>query len=601
MRRYVPSLLASGTLLLGALAGFGGSAAAAHQPVVFTTIDENHGISPGSPINPYNPTGNSYDTYNSLQLAYFTYSPTNPDSFWPALAQKWKVSNGGTTVTVWLQPNARWSNGQPVTAQDVLASAALWFTQDDAQWYDLGSVKVLGPKEVQFSEVPGAHYLLFEHFLLQHPIVPASYWDKVIPKNIWTTIGQLESKNSKVAQQANNYLTNVLGKKLIADGPKQDISAGPFVIKRITPAEVLMVKNPYFFDANQIHVDEVVMRNYTGNQQIWNYQIAGQLDFTPYTSMPTSVLDRILATPGNVKVTAPSYVAAALSFNQNIYPYGNILVRWALAHVIDRQAVQQIGEPVSGSVSQYSDGMVDSATQQWLTPGQLKLLNPYRYNLAEATRLLDKAGFKLVNGQWMMPNGKPWTATIYDVSGFSDWIEAGNVIAKEMTAFGIPTQVQIVPTYSEYVQNMEDGKYAVGFWIMALGPNPYSAFNRIYGTSDGYQVVGGKVIHEAPNSSTGVNFLDTPETLKVPGDGFINPGNLTYQLSQTISPKRMQPWVAKLALATNRNLPMYTLWNYILVEFVDTSRFTHFPGNNNGLLQYGAGLWMMQGYVQPRH
>jgi peptide/nickel transport system substrate-binding protein len=600
MRRYAGSSLALAAVLLGTAAAWGGAAAAAPTPTVFTTIDESHPISPGSPINPWNPTGNSFDTFDSVQLAYFTYSATDPNSFWPALAQRWQLSNHGNTLTVWLQPNARWSNGQPVTAQDVLVSAAIWFTQGLAQSFDLGSVKILGPKEVQFNEVPGANYQLFEHYLLQQTVVPASAWSSVLPKNIWTIIGQLQSKNKTVAEKANNYLTNVLGKKVIAFGPKHDISDGPFVIKSLNPGEVLLVKNPYFWDAKAIKVDEVVIRNYTGNEQIWNYLISGQLDFAPYTAMPTSVLNRILATPGNVKVEATSYVAAALAFNQNVYPFGDARVRWALAYAINRQAVQQIGEPVSGSPSVWSDGMVDAATRQWLSPAQIRLLNPYTYNPQKAAQLLQQAGFKKVNGQWTMPNGKPFTITIYDVNGFSDWIEAGHVIASELTSFGIPTQVSIVPTYSEYLQNWSKGKYAVGFYIMALGPNPHSAFNQIYGVNDGFQVVGGRVVHLPASNPQSGNFLDTPTTLPVPGDGTINPGQLTYELSLSTNPNVIRPLVAKLALATNYNLPMYTLWNYILVEFVNTNRFTDLPIHNGGLLQYQAGLWMWLGYVKPK-
>jgi peptide/nickel transport system substrate-binding protein len=200
----------------------------------------------------------------------------------------------------------------------------------------------------------------------------------------------------------------------------------------------------------------------------------------------------------------------------------------------------------------------------------------------------------------MMWAGEKRTATIYDVSGFSDWIEAGHVIAAEMTAFGVPTQVSIVPTYSEYLKNMSAGKYALGFYIMALGPNPHSAFNQIYGVNDGFELVGGRVVHLPASNPQNGNFLDTPTTLPVPGDGTINPGVLTYKLSQSINPNVIRPLVAKLALATNADLPMYTLWNYILVQFVSTARFTDLPVHNGGLLQYQAGLWMLLGYVHPR-
>lgn len=600
-KRYLPAVLASlatASLGIGTAVGMAATTHAA-SPTTFTTIDENHAISPGSPINPWNPTGNSYDTYNQLQLAYFTYSATNPNSFWPALASKWRLTNKGRTLTVWIQPGAKWSNGQPVTAADLQVSAALWFSQGYAQGFDLGSVQVLAPNEVRFSEVRGANYQLFEHELLQQDVVPASYWSTVVPKTIWKTIAQLQSSNKKVAAKANTTLTS-LGKKLVDKGPKTDISAGPYVIQSVNASQAVLVKNKDFWAPQKVTADEIVMRNYTGNEQIWNYLIAGQLDFAPYTAMPTSVLNRILATPGNQKVIATSYVAAALNFNQSIYPYNVPQVRQALAYLIDRKAVQSIGEPVSGTASKWSDGMVDGATKQWLTPAQQAQLNPYNYNPAKAASLLASVGFKKTGGQWMMPNGKPWKISLYDVNGFSDWIEAGHVIASELTSAGIPTVVTIVPSYSTYVTNMEADKYAVGFWIIALGPNPYAAFNRIYGTADGYQVIGGKVTHVPATNPQNGNFVDTPQILRLPGGGSINPGQATYHLSQSINVKALKPVVAELALATNSDLPMLSLWNYVLVQFVNTNRFTDMPVHQDGLLQYQAGLWMLQGYVHPK-
>lgn len=598
MKGYLPLALA-GTVALGALAGCGSTpTTTTAAPSVFTTIDESHGITPGAPINPFNPNGNSFGTYDKMQMAYFTYSATNSNSFWPGLASKWKAVHGGTAVDVWIQPNAKWSNGQAVTAQDFKTSAAIWFTQGNAQYYDLGNVKILGPKEVQFDEIPGDHIALFEHYLMQQLIVPASVWGKLLPKNIWQTIATANGTNATAAQTATTTLTN-LGKTIAAYAPKKDVSAGPFVLQAVNPGEAILVKNPDFYDASQIKVSKVVMRNYTGNQQIWNYQMAGSLDFAPYTAMPTNILNEILAKKGNKEVVATSYVTATLAFNQHMYPYNLLAVRKAIAHVLNRQTIQKIAEPVSGSVSKWSDGLVDNATKQWLTPSEIASLRPYNHSLSKATSELKSAGFTQKGGKWYLPNGKPWTATIYTVNGFSDWIAADHVMSSELTSFGIPTQPQIVSSYSQYLKELGKGLYGMGFWIAALGPNPHSAFLRVYGPNDGFNLVGGKLVHYPPNATQG-NWEDTPTSLPLPNGTKINVGQLTASLALTTNVAAMKPTVQKLALATNANLPQITLWNYILVEFINTTRFTNFPINNGGLLQYPAGLWMMRGYVQPK-
>ena len=36
----------------------------------------------------------------------------------PGVAERWEITDGGRTVTFYINPLARWSNGDPVTAQD---------------------------------------------------------------------------------------------------------------------------------------------------------------------------------------------------------------------------------------------------------------------------------------------------------------------------------------------------------------------------------------------------------------------------------------------------------------------------------------------------
>lgn len=142
-------------------AGCGASPTQSTASGTFTTIDESHGITVGAPLNPFNSNGNNWLSFDQMQLGWSANSATNPNAFYPGLAEKWTISNGGRTVTVWLQKDAKWSNGKPVTAEDVKASMAAAFTQGNAQAFYLGSVKIISPTEIQFNQVPGQNYNLF--------------------------------------------------------------------------------------------------------------------------------------------------------------------------------------------------------------------------------------------------------------------------------------------------------------------------------------------------------------------------------------------------------------------------------------------------------
>lgn len=603
--RYLalPVAVLAGAATLAACSSSGGGAA---SNATFTTVSENTPITAGAPLNPFNLTNNVFQGYDVESLGWGANNPANSNQTLPGLAASWSVSADGSTLTVHLQPNAKWSNGQAVTANDVKTSAAIWFTQSTAQPFNLGSVKVINSKTVEFVQTPGSHNNQFEAGILQEGnlnwVVPASVYGSQLPSDIWTTIdaslGSGSAATAAVAQLAS------LGKKITAFSPATDVSAGPYVVKRVTAGEALLVKNKYFYDASQVQPAEVVMLHYSSNNQIWSYMQAGRLDVAPYTAMPTNVLSEVKSA-GNTQVNAPSLVAASLAFDQSDYPYGLLPVREALAYVINRSAVQTVGEGVSGIPSKTTTGVISSALPDYLTASQESALNLYAPDTAKATSLLTGAGFTKRGSQWYLPNGQAWTMTINVPSGFSDWVAGSSVLKSEFTSFGIPTSVKLAPDYPTYETNIYKGDYAVGWWLTALGPGAYSTFIRLYGTYDGYVPAGGTLARYPTGNTTAENFLNTPATVDVPGLGTVNPGQLTYQLTSlnlntAAGLSQQKAIMAKLIAATNYELPAIQLWDYVNVQFVNNKRFSDWPTGNDAQLNLPPGVWMTYGYVHAK-
>lgn len=575
----VAALACCGTGLVGA----GGAASA--SSAVFTSIDETHPITLGAPMNPYNTKGNSFDSYDQMELGYSEYNGLHPDEVYPALAATWKSVPGG--LDVYLQAKADWSNGQPVTSTDVQTSAALEFVMGTNP-INLASVTVLGPKEIRFNEEPGTTNQLFaEQVLTLTIVVPSSEYGSLLPSDIWSVITASEGKGA-AAKTAKATLTK-LAPTVEDFAPKTDVSAGPFYIARLNAGEALLLKNKYFFDASKISPQEVVLRNYTGNEEIWNYMEAGELDFAPYTAMPTNVLQRILKA-GNKELVAPSFVAVSLAFDQAKYPYGIQAVRQALAYLLNRPAITKVGEPVSGTAAKTQTGVIDSVADQWLPGSELAKLNPYSYDPAKATSLLKGAGFTERSGQWYMPNGKAWKITLNTPSGFSDWDAAAVYMSHQLSALGIPTSVATAPDYATYLTNIANGDYATAFWLNALGPAIYNAYARVWGndvTSVGVEL-----------SAKG-SFLHTPATYKTTdGYGAVALNTLTESLEDETT-AQAKPAVEKLAAAYNEELPMIAIWDYRLVQFVTDKHFTDWP-SSSGLQNNPPGLWMWNGYVHAK-
>lgn len=562
----------------------------------FTTIDEARPLTSGAPMNPFNTSGNTFDGYDQMELGYPENSALNPNAYFPAIAASWSVVRGTGALIVHIQPKARWSNGTEVTAADVKLSTAIAFTQG-TQPSNLSNVTILGPKEIRFNTIRGAQNQLFTADVLDTIVVPTSVYGREVPSDIWSIIATEEYTGTnkalvKKATAAEAKLT-AIGKKIAAFAPATDVSAGPFVTVRINPGEALLAKNKYFYAASKISPSQVVIRNYTGNEQIWSYLIAGELDAAPFTAMPNNVLKEILATKGNKKVTSLSYVSASLAFNEKDYPWGMLAARKAMAYLLNRPKVAEVGEGAAGIPVKYQTGTIDAIVPQFLNPSQVHALNLYKYSTAMATKTLDQAGFKKKGGQWYMPNGKPWKITIETVSGFSDWIAAGSYMASELSSFGIPTTSSIASSYALYLTDLAAGDYSVGFWLTALGPDVASAYSRIWGSDDGFTAVGPKTEH----SSVG-DWLNTPTTYKLNGRT-VNPGVLTNELS-TLSPAGQRPVVAELSALADQQLPVIGLWDYINVQFVNTLHFDDFPIGRDGLLNDPPGVWMFNGYVHAR-
>jgi peptide/nickel transport system substrate-binding protein len=572
----------------------------------YTTVDAFHAIDPQAPINPYAGKGNSFQGWNAMPLAFRKNHLTDHNQHFPAIAESWQVTPDGAEVTVKLQPKAKWSDGTDVTAEDIKTSAAVAFSLGGSVFAitpgttgALGEVTVVDNKTIKFTQATGARNNTFLFGVLAMWVLPKSVFGPQLPADFWDKVklgGSADAAKAAEAKAARDEIT-ALGKKLIAFGPAKDVSAGPFVLDSVNASEAILVKNPHFYGVDKIGPDKVRLRNYTGNEQIWNYLTAGELDSAPFTATPTNVVNEILKVSGSKQLKGLSQVSAALAFNQKVAPFDKLEVRQALAYLIDRSEVQKVGAPDSGKIAEHTSGLIEDAAKQWIGDDEVGKLNAYSKDTAKAEALLTQAGLTKTGGKWMLANGQPFTFKLQVPNGFSDWVAAGKNIANQLTNAGIAVEATTSADYAVYQKEIAEGKYAAGFWLIALGPSTYNAYARLYGGANGWSAFGGKLTHNAPG--TAGNWIGGAESATVTGLGTINPGELTYQLSQ-LPVDQAKDTIVKLAKYTNEQLPMIQMWNYVNVQFVNTTRYENFPPDNCECLRLTHGVWMQLGYIQPK-
>lgn len=616
MKQYgVPlvSILLSGVMAaIGLLAGGGpvqarGADATSRPFIDIATITE------GAPLNFYNPKGMGGrwgGLLTIMPLAILRVS-SNVNDFRPALASRWTVSKNGKTVTVFLNPKDKWSNGKALTAKDVVVSAQIGFIRQAVQYYGLGSVKAVGSHEVVFKQLPNNNYNLFERQVLELNVAPAFQYGQFVPANISQMIADSEytGTDPTLTAQAKSVIAQfaAISQKIDAYLPPENISSGPYKIQAASPSEIELVKNRNFYDASKIRVERVILRNdQDDNQTIWNYLLGGQVYQATSGGMTPDLVNNIKHVKGMHFYTAASTASLDLVFNESVAPYNNVKVRQALAYVIDRKPIWRVAAATAGTPSKYIAQTVDSNVKAYLTKAQLAELNPYKKNLKTATKLLESAGLKKVNGKWTLPDGSTWTMNLVTVSGFNDVVEAFQNISSQLQSFGINAQPQLVPDYGQYLKDLGAQKYPVGFYI-GVGLLPYAFNARWYGQANGWYVENNNLVHYTgatdPNKNNWMNF---PTTVKVKGYGNVNVGKLTYELSQTRNQTKIKKIVRELMLTTNEYVPMIKMWDVVQTGFVNDRYFSDYPLGHMDVLRScegnypPLGCWELFGYVKPK-
>ncbi|MER5999552.1 ABC transporter substrate-binding protein [Nonomuraea angiospora] len=569
---------------------------------LFTTIDVlKPGLDASGPANPWAPKGNSFLGYNAMKLGWIKNHLTDPNQFYPGIAASWEIAPDNSSITLHIQPNAKWSDGKPVTADDVKLSLGLASTTGSTAFAVTpgaagvaSDVQVVDQKTVKVSQDMKNPSMKFARGIMDNWVVPAHVWSSLLPADFWDKLKAARETGADADKAREEILA--IGQKVLAFAPPKDVSAGPFTLERVNPGEALLVKNKNFFNAANVAPAQVKLLNYNGNEQIWNYLSAGKLDQAGFTAMPSDVMTRIKNAPGSNVIRGFSPVAVGMGFNQSKKPYDNVHVRRGLAYLIDRDQVTKVASPEGGTPAVTTSGIHQKPAQEWIG-SELASLNPYKHDVAKAEEEFKAAGLKKTGGKWTLADGSPWKVSMRAPATFSDWISAEENIKSQLIAGGVDAEVVTVADYPVYLEELAAGKYDVGFWLMALGPAPYDIFQRLYGASNGWTNVAGKVAHSAPGK--GGNWMGSAEEIDVEGVGKVNPGELTAKLNAA-TPEQAKPIMAQLAKTANQDLPAIQLWDYVNTQFTNTSRFTGWPEQDSDLLRLNAGVWIQLGLIKAK-
>lgn len=243
----------------------------------------------------------------------------------PGVAKSWQHSAEALTWTFHLRHDARWSNGKPVTAQDFLYAWRRILNPATASEYAQALGPIVNALAINAGKLPvdklGAS-APDPYTLIVHLVTPTPYFLHLL------TNMYLAPEYAPAIKKWGNAWTQ----------PGHMVSNGAFMLKSaVINGNITAVRNPFYWDAKQVHLTRVIYHPVSGNSTVSQY-LGGTLDWT--NGFPANDAKQLKRVLGSQVVHGPYFGTAMLCFNLDRAPFkGNRKLRLALSMAIDRKII----------------------------------------------------------------------------------------------------------------------------------------------------------------------------------------------------------------------------------------------------------------------
>lgn len=412
--------------------------------------------------------GSSASSNTNIQTDSLMYLPllhiTAQDTvdYHASLADRITVNKAGDVYTIDLNPRYHWSNGRPVSAQDLVFTWDLFVAASEKSptppwtyaWSGIGGL----PQDWKSAVALNAHTV---RVTLTRPVnpswfilnglgqispVPKSVWDKY-PTNMHRELGFIQSiANSPSAKQYR-------------------VVDGPFEFQSMVPnSQWVFVPNPHF-DGHRATIKRL----------LFQYETSANAEFTGLENGTITVgylPDTYWASRHDLKndVIAFPYVLGFNFLAPNLSSRAPGGVGTAFQQLYVRQALEMgIDQPGIIRTIYHGQGVMGDApvASQPPTPFYDPALNhqPYPFNPKAGKALLEKHGWHEVNGI-MTKDGVQLKFTLLYMSGDSTLTNLVQLIKSDWATEGVDVTLQAEPFANviSTANQSDPGKWQMAFW-----------------------------------------------------------------------------------------------------------------------------------------
>ena len=523
--------------------------AQAADPVVFTVGM----LSDVDSLNPF--TGVLAESYEIFQLQYATLMQPSSTDFTPApgLAESWEESADGKTWTYTLRPDLVWSDGTPLTANDV----AYTFNRILEGRYEQRNY---GNYVRNITSVEATD----DRTVVMTVSAPSPIMERlavyILPEHVWSGVD---------AKAVKSFANEPEGEPLVGSGPF-------LVAERRTGQFIRLVANDSYY-AGRPKVDELVFRIYNNPDALGQALIKGEVDFA--TGLTADVFSTLEGQEGITTYAGDYSGFNELAFNMGAAtadgkPIGDgnphlqdQQVRLAISHAIDRQQmVDKIlngyGTPGSTIIPPlYTTLHIDPATQT--------------YDPALANQILDDAGYAMgPDGVRVGPDGVPMKYRLFVRTDSDSSVKSGEYFKSYLAAIGIEAEIKPVDENALF-EIIGRGEFDMFEWGWVVEPDPDYQLSTFTCAKRSYED-GGEIYADLSDS-----FFCSEEYDRL----YAAQSEETDQAARADIVKQMQQILYDA-------VPYVVTYYYDNLEAYRSDRFTGFVGQPEGsgslLFQYGV-------------
>lgn len=376
----------------------------------------------------------------------------------PELAESWDVSDDQLTYTFHLRKDLKFSDGSPLTADDV---AFTWTIQYDKS-YDgssqLPSLNVKGGKAYK----EGASTAIEGIKVIDPQTISVT-----LEQPNATALVQLGSNVLSKAYYGKDYKFGDL--EYIKKLHEKPLGDGPYKLEKFIPGqEVRFVANENYFKGKP-KTEHFIYKTTEGD--VWQFVETGEVDYASFSATDENIEKlKALGFVNIIPYTPSTY--GYLQVNLKHEQLKDKLVRQAIVYGLDRQSIYVDAAQGAGSIANIPASPISwSYTEEGI--------NPYKYDPEKAKQLLDEAGWTVGAGGIREKDDKP--LTIHYLGSKSKNTDIFIAVAKEnFEALGIDFQPEVFADFNSLVSKVEGGDYDLVSFSTSMLTDPADGFMQFF-------------------------------------------------------------------------------------------------------------------------